>query len=92
MFVDLSGIRVDLVRFKQVLCYVLVNIGVGIWVWVVTWNAVANIEDNYAKPLAITGLVACLTNNVSCLIGTPFVIFGASSYRNEAMREIDAGV
>ncbi|CAG8521747.1 10595_t:CDS:2 [Paraglomus occultum] len=76
-FVNLPGIRIDLVWFKQGLCYALVNTIIGIWIWVTTWEAVTDVKDDYAKLLAIVGLVACITNNISCLIGTPLVIWAS---------------
>ncbi|CAG8574352.1 3048_t:CDS:2 [Paraglomus occultum] len=67
--VDLPGIKIDLVWLKQGFYYVLYNIMVGISLWIVTLNEVADGEDDYAKLLTTTGLVACLINMISYLVG-----------------------
>ncbi|CAG8616425.1 8126_t:CDS:2 [Paraglomus brasilianum] len=66
--VDRPGIRIDLVWLKQGFYYVLYNLIIGISLWVVTWKD-ANDQDDYAKWLATTGLVACLLNITSYFVG-----------------------
>ena len=72
--VDRPGIRIYFEWVKQGLSYVFINIDIGIWIWVMTWKVVVDIEDNYAKLLATIGLVACIINNISCLIGVAFAM------------------
>ena len=67
--VDRPGIRIDLVWLKQGFYYVLYSLIIGIELWIVTWKDVVNDEDNYAELLATTGLVACLINIISYLVG-----------------------
>ncbi|CAG8547993.1 9100_t:CDS:2 [Paraglomus occultum] len=63
--VDRPSIRINRELFLQGSSYAIYNLYFGIWFWVVTWKAVT---DDYAKPLALTGLVACLVNIVSHII------------------------
>ncbi|CAG8612687.1 3285_t:CDS:2 [Paraglomus occultum] len=67
--VDLPGIRIDFVWLKQGFLYLLYNLLAGISLWVVTWKDLFNDENNLDKWLATTGLIACLFNITSYLVG-----------------------